>query len=65
MFGNVFWSNRRKFKDELGSADKIAPTITKINFGEKSFNPAVGFAISIMLGSSIWALLLTIISRNL
>ena len=65
MFGKVFGSNRRKFKDELRSADKITSTMTKVHFEEKSFNPAVGFAISIMLGSSIWALLLTIISRNL
>ena len=65
MFGKVFGSNRGNFKDELRSVDKITSTITKVHFDEKSFNPAVGFAISIMFGSSIWALLLTIISRNL
>lgn len=65
MFGNVFGSNRGKFKDELRSADKITSTITKVHFDEKSFNPAVGFAIAVVLGLSIWGLLLTIISHNL
>ena len=65
MFGKVFGSNRGNFKDELRSVDKINSTITKVHFDEKSFNPAVGFAISVVLGLSIWGLLLTIISHNL
>lgn len=65
MVGKVFGSNRGKFKDESRSADKITSAITKVHFDEKSFNPAVGFAISVVLGLSIWAFLLVIISHNL
>ena len=62
MAGKVFDQDRRKIKNELQSTDKIASTISKITFEQKSLNPAAGFVVSIMLGVSIWILLAFIVS---
>lgn len=63
MSGKVFGHNRRKIKNELQSANKIAPAILEVTFEQKSLNPAAGFAVSMMLGISIWLLLVFIVGN--